>query len=272
MKKILLLQLVLFSVLLTGCKEKYPLEEEPELIEINSEDFITMDMLDQYMERSDVQYVDLRNIDAKFNSGYIRFFESIPFFEYLDNRAFVRNGTYEFNADQIINEHIIKGIFDKEKAIFLYADGCVRSGYLRDVLYHLGYERVYILGGFYEYEGEYKVLGDGSFNLGTSSYLVHVANDGITYRLGATYDMTKSIIGLRIDIVDSDGISMRSENYSNTVNYNEQLTILEDYIVSQYTNLYTVHSYLSDDILDNYDDIDGYSLGFDQDLIALFGK
>ena len=267
-----MLQLIIFILLLSGCSTTSQDNEEPLLKEIKPDDLITMELLDDYMNRPDVQYIDLRNMDAKFRSGYIKDFESIPFFDYLDNRLFVRYGTYEFNPDQIQNEELIRAMFDEDKAIFLYAAGCVRSAYVREVLLYLGYERVYVLGGYYEYEGEHKVLGDGSFDLGNSEYRIHVASDGTTYRLGVTYEITKAIMDIRIDIISPEGISYRSENFSSEINYNEQLTILENYIESQYTNLYTIHEFLSNETPDHYDTIEDYTLGFSDDLVSLFGN
>lgn len=272
MRKLVLILTIFFTGFLTGCSEEIPEVQDPELKEILPEDLITMDILDEYMERLDVQYVDLRNLDAKFRSGYIKHFETIPFFDYLDNRAFDRGGSYEFHPDQILNEALLRITFDEDKAIFLYADGCVRSAYLKDVLNYIGYERVYVLGGYYEYDGAYNILGDGYFDLGNSAYLVHVSDDGTVYSLGVRFDMAKAIIDIRIDIVDSFGVSLRSTGYSEDVDYNEQLTILEDFILDQYTTMYRAYTRMSDPEINEYDEIEGYTMGFDDELLALFMK
>lgn len=164
-KKYFVLLTIFTLFFLASCT---PVEEGP--IEILPEDIITMEELDNYMFRDDVQYVDLRNYEQSFKSGFIYSFEMIPFFDYLDYRAFDRSNTYEFEPSQIVREDELFRLFDKDKAIFLYADGCIRSGYLKDVLNYLGYERVYVLGGFGDYNGEHKVLGDGVYSIGSTFY------------------------------------------------------------------------------------------------------
>jgi len=134
--------LLLGSVLilgLTGCAKD-------DILEITPDTLITMENLDLYMYRDDVQYVDLRNFEASFHTGYIDGFERIPFFDFLDFRAFNRGRTYEFKPDQLLDTNLLSRLFKPEKAIFLYADGCIRSGYVKDALNYLGYERVYVIG------------------------------------------------------------------------------------------------------------------------------
>lgn len=271
MKKLVLIQTIFFMLFLTGCETEIPVENEPELIEIRPDELITMDILDNYMERLDVQYVDLRNMEAKFRSGYIDGFELIPFFDYLDNRAFIRDGGYDFTPDQITDEHLLRSFFHQEKAIFLYADGCIRSNYLKDVLHHLGYERVYVLGGYYEYDGNYNILGDGLFELGSSDYLSLILEDGTEYHISVRYEMSRVITDIRIDITDPDGVSYRSTGYSE-INYNQQLTILEDYIISDLITIYDLYHLISSDEMNSYHQIDGYTLGYDDNLLTLFYK
>ena len=161
MRKILLILVLIQTIFVVGCTDK-----TDEILVINTDDFITMENVDEYMFREDVQYVDLRNFESRYLDGFIYSFEMIPFFDYLDNRAFIRNDSYEFKPEQLINENEFLRLFDKNKSIFLYADGCIRSGYIKDILNYLGYEKVFVLGGYFEYDGEYKVLGDGFYNFG----------------------------------------------------------------------------------------------------------
>lgn len=265
MKKVVLILTILTSFFLVSCKAKNTDNIEAEIIEIKPDDLITMEILDDYMGRTDVQYVDLRNMEAKFRSGYIKGFELIPFFDYLDNRVFLRNNSYDFSGDQIINEELIRMYFDQDKAIFLYADGCIRSNYIKEVLNHLGYDRVYVLGGYYEYTGQYNVLGDGLFTLGSSEYVSTVSDNGTEYHISVKYDMGRLITDIRIDIVDPTGLS-----YRNDESINNQLTIIENFIISDMISIYDLYHLISVDDGNSYHSIEGYEFGYSEDLIALF--
>ncbi len=224
-----LISMLTILIFLAGCDT----EKQEDLTDILPEDLITMEILDNYMFRDDVQYVDLRNFDAKFQSGYIDTFELIPFFDYLDNRAFDRNDGYDFSPDQLLDSSLLEHLFVKDKAIFLYADGCIRSGYLKDALNHLGYERVYVIGGFFEYEGQYRILGSGNYSIGDTFYETYIDNStGDTYYIYGTFDMGRKITSIRFDIVDNSGNTLRSEGYSDDVDYNSNLILLEEFIVS----------------------------------------
>lgn len=237
---------------------------------IQSDSIITMENVDDYLFRDDVQYVDLRNFDSRYNSGYIDGFESLPFFDYLDYRLFDRNDSFEFNPDHLLNEREVERLFDKDKAIFLYADGCIRSGYIAQMLLHLGYERVFVLGGFYEYLGEHLVLGTGDYQFGNTFYATYTSpTSNITYQMYGTYNMGRKILTIRFDMIDPDGLTMRGQDYDPFFNYNEQLTILEDFIVSDLVTFNELDDRISSQEQFGYDQIDGYTLGFDPDFIAL---
>lgn len=248
---------------MVGCVRNYD-----EIIEIKSDDLITMESLDEYMFRDDVQYIDLRNFESRFLSGFIYSFEVIPFFDYLDYRAFNRNNTYEFDPSQIINEEEIFRLFDKNKAIFLYADGCIRSGYVRDVLAYLEYDKVFVLGGYFEYNGEYKVLGDGMYNFGDTFYNSYYDEiSDLTYITYGEFDMSRKIINIRFDIIDTDNLSVRDTLYIDSISTNNELTKLENYIeydLVTFTELYNSLSFLEDSGYDSIAQLD--SLVFDNIL------
>ncbi|KFZ26038.1 MAG: hypothetical protein KQ78_01752 [Candidatus Izimaplasma bacterium HR2] len=249
MKKLLLKIVLIQTIFMVGC-----VRNNEEIIEIKSDDLITMENLDDYMFRDDVQYVDLRNFESRFLSGFIYSFEVIPFFDYLDYRAFNRNDTYIFSPDQIINEQEMLRLFDKEKTIFLYADGCIRSGYIKDVLAYLEYDKVFVLGGFFEYDGEYKVLGDGSYNFGDTFYNSYYdENTELTYIFYGELDMSRKISEIRFDIINDDNSSIRSTYMINLISVDTELTILENYIVYDLVTFTELHNSLS-----NLDD-SGYS-------------
>jgi rhodanese-related sulfurtransferase len=229
-----------------------------------------MENVDDYLFRDDVQYVDLRNFDSRYNSGYIEGFESIPFFDYLDYRLFDREDLFEFHPDHLLNEREVERLFDKDKAIFLYADGCIRSGYIAQMLFHLGYERVFVLGGFYEYVGEHLVLGTGDYIFGNTFYANYTSStSGITYLMYGTYNMGRKILTIRFDMIDGEGKTMRGHNYDPEINYDEQLTILENFIVSDLVTFNELEDHLEDTEQFGYDQIEGFHLGFDPDFITL---
>ncbi len=265
LNKWLIAPLIIVLFLVSGCEDS-----EVEMIEILPEDLISMENIDEYMFRDDVQYVDLRNYEASFRAGFIYSFEIIPFFDYLDYRAFNRGDTYEFNPDQILREHELERLFDRDKAIFLYDDGCIRSGYLKDVLDYMGYERVFILGGFYEYAGEYMIYGDGEFAIGDTFYSKYLDEDTDTlYYVFGEFDLGRKIIDIRFDIIDSSNVSYRSPNYSDSIDYNAQLTIIEDYILFDMVTMNELYDSLIYDGDLGYNNISGLTWEIDESIIEL---
>ncbi len=131
------------------------------------EEEVTMDNIDQYAFRPHARYVDLRNFADMFKAGYIQGFEVVPFFDYLQGRALVRNNGWNYSSADLINPSLLKNIFGKDlnTEIFLMCAGGTRAGYVREALLELGYTNVYNIGGFGNYDGDYKVLGDGEFSL-----------------------------------------------------------------------------------------------------------
>jgi len=240
---------------MVGCIQKK--EDE---IDIKNEDIITMENLDDYMFRDDVQYVDLRNFNSGFTNGFIKSFEVIPFFDYLDYRAFNRNDSYTFSPDQIINENIIYNLFEKDKAIFLFADGCVRSGYIKDLLSYLEYDMVFVLGGFYDYHGDNIVLGDGEFHFGDTFYnSLYDESSKLTYIVYGKFNLSLKIIEIRFDIIDENNTSLRNSFSEDSILLNNELTNLENYIVYDLLSLSDLYISLS-----NLDD-SGYISVFELD-------
>jgi len=265
MRKMSLILVLIQTIFLIGCKT----EIEP-VLELETDTYINMENLDEYMFRDDVQYVDLRNFEGRFNSGFIYSFESIPFFDYLDYRAFDRGDTYEFSPSQIINSAELERLFDRNKSIFLYADGCIRAGYVKDALISLGYEKVFVLGGYFEYDGLYKVLGDGSYHFGDSFYSKYIDTvTGYTYIVSGSLDMGRKITEIRFDIIDSNLISLRSPNYFLDINYNDELIVLEQYIVSDIVTFSELYFSFNNLEQSGYDSIANFNLGISQGLIEV---
>jgi rhodanese-related sulfurtransferase len=161
MKKFLILfAAFMLTLTLAGCNG-----DSNELPEIPEE--VTMDTVDDFLGRPDVQYVDLRNFDDKMKSGYIAGFEFIPFFDYLElEDILVRtDGDWTFAAEDILSQAGLRGLFDEDKTIFLMCGSGTRAGFVLAALEELGYENVINVGGISSYEGDNMVDGDGTYRL-----------------------------------------------------------------------------------------------------------
>lgn len=161
MKKLfMVLSLVLLGLFLQAC-EGEPAEEIIEL-----PDVIEMADLDQYLFNSEWQFVDLRNFDDQMSDGWIRGFEMIPFFQYLEYAdILVRTNAWAFDGSQILNERALRELFDENRNIVLICAAGVRAAFVREALLHLGYENVWNAGALRNYSGAHRVQGDGFFNI-----------------------------------------------------------------------------------------------------------
>lgn len=211
MKKLLLLVMVLtLSFTLTACGGKEELKEIPtEFAEINE--------VDEFLFREGVQYVDLRNFEDKMAAGYIEGFEMIPFFNYLEyENILVRTDKdWTFAAEDIKDATKLKNLFKMDKTIILMCGSGTRAQFVMDALVSLGYENVINAGGIGSYTGEFKVLGDGTYNLDVSKkgpYTpgTHYAMvDG--YSAAITVNSTGAIVNVWLDalnyadLLDADG-------------------------------------------------------------------
>lgn len=128
---------------------------------------VDMSNIDAYLDRLGARYVDLRNVADKYRSGYIDGFDLVSFFEYLDGNALKRNNGWEFSEADLVSKAILQNIFgaNKKREIFLMCASGTRAGYVKAALEQLGYTRVYNVGGFKDYKGKRKILGDESFTL-----------------------------------------------------------------------------------------------------------
>lgn len=128
---------------------------------------VDMSNIDKYMNRPNARYVDLRNFEDLFKAGYIQGFEAVPFFDYLEGRALVRNDGWNYSSKDLVNKDILMNVFgsDLNEEIFLMCAGGTRAGYVKAALEEIGYTKVYNLGGFGDYNGAHKVLGDGEYTV-----------------------------------------------------------------------------------------------------------
>ena len=272
MRKMTYMMLVFLTLVLVSCTTEEPEEviEDDTPIEITAESLISMDNLDDYMFRDDVQYVDLRNYESRYNSGWIFGFEQIPFFDYLDYRVFVRDGTYDFAPDQLKDEIEMRRLFDPEKAILLYAGGCIRSGYVKDVLNHLGYERVFVIGGFYEYEGDYRMDGLGNYEIGNQYYRKYIDPEtNFTYIMYGDFDVANNLESIRFDILDQDGKSLRCNCTGDEVDYDDMLTKIEVYMVGTFGNFNNLYEELLNTESGEIYNIEGVEWSYFEELVNL---
>lgn len=131
--------------------------------ELTGKEAITMENVDTYMT-SPARFIDLRNYSDLMSAGAIAGFEVIPFFQYIDGRALVRNKGWEFSAADVKDAATLQNLFGpKDKAIVLICASGTRAGYVKAALDSLGYTKVYNAGGFKDYKGSRKILGDGSY-------------------------------------------------------------------------------------------------------------
>ena len=156
MKKLFLFFAVLVTgFVMVGCDGTADLPEE-----------IGMTDLDEYLFNPDWQFVDLRNFDDQMADGWIRGFEMIPFFQYLEyENILVRTSGWDFDGSQIKNESALRELFDEDRNIVLICAAGVRAAFVKTALESLGYENVWNAGALGNYEGEHRVMGDGSFNI-----------------------------------------------------------------------------------------------------------
>lgn len=197
MKKLLLLTgaiLLIFSFAACSSGQEEAAAPAPapapvETVEFTGDEDISMGTIDEYLDE-DVRFVDLRNFSDMFNGGYIAGFEVVPFFEYLEGRALVRNNGWEFSSEDVVSEAILQNVFgDKDDAVVLMCGSGTRAGYVQSALEDIGYTKVYNAGGISDYNGDNKVLGDGEY-AGVSALPAEVSMDNIDSLLrrpGAKY-------------------------------------------------------------------------------------
>ena len=112
MKKLIIIGMILALVIgFTGCATG------PAALEGTEE--ITMATIDGFLG-ADARFVDLRNFSDQMSGGYIAGFELIPFFQYLEGRALVRNTGWEFSSADVKSKAVLENVFGaKDGAIVL---------------------------------------------------------------------------------------------------------------------------------------------------------
>ncbi len=130
---------------------------------------ITMANLDDFIGRPGVMVVDLRNFEDRFNGGYIVGTEIVPFFQYLDGRMATRGkvdgkDTWDPTLATVNDGFAFANYFPKDDAIILFCASGTRAAFVKTILDAKGYT-TYNAGGFRDYKGAHKVLGDGTYAL-----------------------------------------------------------------------------------------------------------
>ncbi len=168
-------------------------------------DSITMANVDEYLFNEEFQFVDLRNFDDQMSDGWVRGFEFIPFFDYLEyTEVLVRTDTdWSFAEEDIMDESSLRALFDEDKFIVLMCASGTRAGFVKDALDHLGYEHVYNAGGLGQYTGDNKVFGDGTFN-------IDMPNPVLTDPLPELINMADENIDLILSRTDVQFIDLRN--------------------------------------------------------------
>ena len=138
--------------------------------------------IDQYLNREDAVYRDLRMLKDpgyyeaiggdSYLSGFVRGFEMVPF-PYLVNVGGLPEAvgaTYQgktlfsydgvnYNPNYQESMTVLEGLFPKDKTIFLMCGGGGYSGMMKKMLVALGWnaDKIYVTGGQWYYEGENNV-------------------------------------------------------------------------------------------------------------------
>lgn len=119
-----------------------------------------MDNLDDYILEPNIQKVDVRGQEERLANGYVDRFQSIALVELLGQNAIDLSNGYNFEPEDILNEAFIRALFDEEaEAIVIMCNSGTRSRYMVRVLEHLGYDNVYNLGAYTDYNGAYFING-----------------------------------------------------------------------------------------------------------------
>lgn len=147
--------------------------------------------IDQYLNRSDAVYRDLRMLKDpgyyeaiggdSYLSGFVRGFEMVPF-PYMVNvsglpeavgNTYEGNTLFTFDGANYMSNYqesmeILEVLFPRDKIIFLMCGGGGYSGMMKKMLVALGWDanKIYVVGGHWYYEGENnievkRVMADG---------------------------------------------------------------------------------------------------------------
>ena len=145
---------------------------------------INKDNLYEYMGRSDVAYIDLRDF-ADYQFSHLEGFTNVQFFADIWNQNGVAGTNHLFNKDYTPafadSVEILETLIPKDKTVFLMCAGGGRVVWMMDILELNGWDmsKIYNVGGMNNYKAEgfnqYKVSKDKTaltFKTGTWSETV----------------------------------------------------------------------------------------------------
>jgi len=203
---------------------------------------ITAENFDDYAERDDVLYYDLRNYEeyANLENGHMRGFEFVEFnkFFYGDtDQLFIKsNGSDKFMPRYEESVSILESVFPKDKTIFLMCAGGGRVVNLMKIMELNGYDmnKVYNVGGY------------SQFKAANSKYLVENFNVAdLTEKTTATPTAYKTLPEARKDTCEDNDYSLAcssvtAENFNDYAERNDVLYYdLRNY--EEYANLENGH-------------------------------
>lgn len=151
--------------------------------------------IDQYLNRSDAVYRDLRMLEDPGNyeaiggdaylSGFVDGFEVVPF-PYIVNvtglpevvgETYSGETLFSYDGKSYVANYqesmqILEDLFPKDKVIFLMCGGGGYSGMMKGMLVALGWDesKIYDVGGYWYYEGENDVKVKRELDDGTVVY------------------------------------------------------------------------------------------------------
>ena len=138
--------------------------------------------IDKYLGRPDAVYIDLRMLQDPVNyeaiggdadlSGFVRGFEVVPL-PYIVNvtglpeevgETYTGTTLFTFDGEKYIpnfeeSMDILETLFPKDKILFLMCGGGGYAGMMKKMLVALGWDetKIYVVGGYWFYEGENRV-------------------------------------------------------------------------------------------------------------------
>ncbi len=139
--------------------------------------------IDEYLNRSDAVYRDLRmlkdpgNYEAiggdSYLSGFVRGFELVPFPYIVNVKGLPEEVGETYTGKTLFHQHsdgsysenykesmaVLEALFPKDKVIFLMCGGGGYSGMMKQMLVALGWDesKIYDVGGYWFYEGKNNV-------------------------------------------------------------------------------------------------------------------
>lgn len=256
---LILVVVIIFLAMGSGKKEKTIEEEKdklplPELAdgargELGIDKNINEEVIDQYLNRDDSVYRDMRMLEDPGDyesiggdsmlSGYIKGFEIIPLPYIMEVSGLPESvgntyqgrtlfsvtddGKYIANYEESMS--IIEKYFPKDKYIFLMCGGGGYAGMMKNFLVSLGWDttKIYVIGGYWFYKGENNVEVKKVVDGKTSYDFENVPYIKIDFT-----KLTKANIELKTSHVNVEKVNLSPQNLSLVIGekYNLTATIL----------------------------------------------